>query len=94
MGFEIRVFPLIDELSKVIEPHLLVCQLYRWHLGPTIWSSPTTKSLDPIVVTALRVDFPGESFGTVTGGFVCNCPMPEAFTTEALGLQNYRLQYL
>ena len=60
-GFEIRVFPLLGELPKAIEPHLPVCQLYRWQLGPSMWTSPTTKSLDPIVVTALRVGFPGES---------------------------------
>ena len=29
-GFEIRVFPLIGELSKAIEPHLPICQLYCW----------------------------------------------------------------
>ena len=29
-GFEIRVFPLIGELPKAIEPHLPVCQSYRW----------------------------------------------------------------
>ena len=50
-GFEIRVFPLLGELPKAIEPHLPVCQLYRWQLGPSMWTSPTTKSLDPIVVT-------------------------------------------
>ena len=60
-GFEIRVFPLLGELPKAIEPHMPVCQLYRWQLGPNMWSSPTTKSLDPIVVTALRVGFPGEA---------------------------------
>ena len=32
-GFEIRVFPLLGELSKAIEPHLPVCQLYRSQLG-------------------------------------------------------------
>ena len=52
-GFEIRVFHLLGELPKAIEPHLPVCQLYRWQLGPNMWSSPTTKSLDPIVVTDL-----------------------------------------
>ena len=82
-GFEIRVFPLLGELPKAIEPHLPVCQLYRWQLGPNMWFSPTTKSLDPIVVTAFRVDFPGESHGPATGGFACNCP--EAWTTEASG---------
>ena len=33
-GFEIRVFPLLCELPKAIEPHLLICQLHRWQLGP------------------------------------------------------------
>ena len=84
-GFEIRVFPLLGELPKAIEPHLPVFQLYRWQLGPNMWSSPTTKSLDPIVVTALRVGFPGESHGPATCGFACNCPKPEAWTTEASG---------
>ena len=78
VGFEIRVFPLVGELPKAIEPHLPVCQLYRWQLGPSMWSSPTTKSLDPIVATALRVGFPGESHGPATCGFACNCPEPEA----------------
>ena len=82
--FEIRVFPLLCELPKAIEPHLPICQLYRWQLGPNMWSSPTTKSLDPIVVTALRVGFPWESHGPATCGFACNCPEPEAWTTEAL----------
>ena len=82
-GFEIRVFPLLGELPKAIEPHLPVCQLYRWQLGPSMWTSPTTKSLDPIVVTALRVGFPGESHGPASCGFACNCLEPEAWTTEA-----------
>ena len=82
-GFEIRVFPLLGELPKAIEPHLPVSQLYRWQLGPSMWTSPTTKSLDPIVVNALRVGFPGESHGPATCGFACNCPEPEAWTTEA-----------
>ena len=60
-GFEIRVFPLLGELPKAIEPHLPVCQLYRWQLGPNMWSSPTTKSLDPIVATVLRVGFQGKA---------------------------------
>ena len=68
-GFEIRVFPLLGELPKAIEPHLPVCQLYRWQLGPNMWSSPTTKSLDPIVVTALRVGIPGESHGPATSRY-------------------------
>ena len=84
-GFEIRVFPLLGELPKAIDPHLPVCQLYRWQLGPNMWSSPTTKSLDSIVVTALRVGFPGESHGPATCTFACNCPEPEAWTTEASG---------
>ena len=60
-GFEIRVFPLLGELPRAIKSHLPVCQLYNWQLGPNMWSSPTTKPLDPIVVTTLRVDFPRES---------------------------------
>ena len=82
-GFEISVFPLLGKLPKAIESHLPVCQLYRWQLSPNMWSSPMTKSLDPIVVTALRVGFPGESHGPATCGFACNCPEPEAWTTEA-----------
>ena len=82
-GFEISVFPLLNELPKAIEPHLPVCQLYRWQLGPSMWTSPTTKSLDPIVVTALRVGFPGESHRPATCGFAYDCPEPEAWTTEA-----------
>ena len=85
-GFEIKVFPLIGELPKAIEPHLPFCQLYRWQLGPNMWSSPTTKSLNPIVVTALRVGFPGESHRPATCEFACNCPEPEAWTMEASGL--------
>ena len=60
-GFEIRFFPLLGELQNAIEPHLPVCQLYRWQHGPKMWSSPTTKSLDLIAVTALRVGFPGKA---------------------------------
>ena len=60
-GFEISVFPLLGELPKTIEPHLPICQLYRWQLGPNMWSSPTTKSFDPIEVTALRVGFNGKA---------------------------------
>ena len=84
-GFEIRVFNLLGELPKAIEPHLPGCQSYRWQLGPNMWSSPTTKSLDPIVVTALRVGHPGESHGPATCGFVCNCPETETWTTDASG---------
>ena len=85
-GFEIRVFPLLGELPKAIEPHLPVCQLYLWQHGPNILSSPATKSLDPIVVNAIWVDFPGESHGPATCGFACNCPEPEAWTMEESGL--------
>ena len=49
-GFEVRVFPLLGELPKAIVPHLPVCLLYSLQLGPNMWSSPTTKSLDPIIV--------------------------------------------
>ena len=86
LGLEIRVFPLLGELTKAIEPHLPVCQLYRWQLGLKMWSSPTTKSLDPIAVIALRVGFQGESHGPATCEFSSNCPEPEAWTTEASGL--------
>ena len=88
-GFEIRVFPLLGELPMAIEPHLPVCQLYRWKLCPNMWSSPTTKSLDPIVATALRVGFPGESHGPATCGFACNCPEPETWTTDVSGQYIY-----
>ena len=75
-GFEIRVFPILGELPKAIEPHLPVYQLYHWQLGPNMWSSPTTKSLDSIVFTGLLVGFPGESHKPETCGFACNCPEP------------------
>ena len=83
--FQICVFPLLGELQKAIEPHLPVFKLYSCQLGPNMWSSHTTKSIDPIVVTALLVGFPGESHGPATCGFACNCPEPEAWTTEASG---------
>ena len=83
-GFEVRVYPLLGELPKAIEPHLPVCHLYRWQLGPNMWSSPTTKSLDPIVVTALRVGFSGESQEPATCGFACNCSEPEALLLARL----------
>ena len=73
-GLKIGVFPLLGELPKAIEPHLPVCQLYRWQLGLNIFSSTTTKSLDPIVATALRVGFPSESHGPATCEFACYCP--------------------
>ena len=44
----------LGELPKAIESHQPVCQLYHYQLGPTKWSFPMTKSLDPIVDTALR----------------------------------------
>ena len=75
--FEIIVFPLIDELPKAIEPQLPVYQSYRWQLGPNKSCLPMFKSFDHIVVTALRVGFPGESLRPATGRFACNCPMPE-----------------
>ena len=84
-GFEIRVFPLLLELPKAIKQHLPICQLYRWQLCRSMWSSPTTKSLDPIVVTTLRVGFPGQSHGPATCGFACICPETEAWTTLASG---------
>ena len=68
-GFEIIVFPLLGVLSMATEPSLPVCQLYHWHLSPNKWSSPATMSLDPIVVTAFQVIFPGESLGPATCGF-------------------------
>ena len=59
---EIRVFLLLGELQKAIEPHLPVCRLFSWQLVPIKWFSPTIKSLDPIVATDRRVDFQGECF--------------------------------
>ena len=47
-----------------------------------MWSSPMTKSLDPIVVAAILAGFPGESLGPVKCGFACYFWMPEAWTTE------------
>ena len=84
-GVEIRVCPLVGELPKAIELHLHVCQLCCWQLGPNMWSSPTAKSLDPIIATTLRVGFPGKVHGPATCGFVCNCPEPVAWKTEASG---------
>ena len=60
-GHEIRVFPLLGEMPMATEPHLPVCQLYRWQLGPSKWSSPTANSLDIIVVNAIKVGIPWES---------------------------------
>ena len=84
-GFK-SVVPLLGELPKAIEPHLPFCQLFRWQLDPSKWSSPTTKLLDAIIVTVLLVGFPAESLRSTTGGFACNCPMPEAWTMELSGL--------
>ena len=75
-GSEIRVFPLPCELPDSIKPHLLACQLYCWQLGPNEWSSPATKSLDPIIVTALWVGFPREGLVPATCVIACNCPVP------------------
>ena len=84
-AFEIRLFPLLCELPKSTEPHLPVCLLYRWQLGPNMWSSPTTESFDPFVVTSHRVGFPEESHRPATCGFACNCPESKAWATEASG---------
>ena len=40
------------------------------------------KRFGPIVATALWVNFPVEALGSATGGFACNCPVPEAWITE------------
>ena len=76
--FEIRGCALLSELPMAIEPHLPVCQLFRWQLYSNTWSSPTTKSFDSMVVTAVRVDFPWYGLEPATGGFACNCPVQEA----------------
>ena len=85
-GFEIIVFPFLGELPSAIEPHLPICQLQCWHLGPTKWHSPTNKSLDLFIVIALLVGFPIKRLGSATGGFTCNCLVPGAWTTEVSGL--------
>ena len=66
--FEIRVFSLLDELPKAIESHLPDCQLCRWQLGLRKSSSPTTMTFNCILVTAIRVGFPGECLGCATCG--------------------------
>ena len=76
-GYGISVFPLLSELPKAMEPHQPVCQLYCWQLGPNMWFSSMTKSLEPIVVTALWMDFPEE--------FARNYLMLEAWTTKVTG---------
>ena len=43
-GLDIRLFPLLGELPKTIEPHLSVCKLYRWQLGPSKGNLHKTKS--------------------------------------------------
>ena len=76
---------LLCKLPRAIESHLYVWKLYRWHLSPNKQSSPTTKSLHPVVVTSFLVGFPQEIVQPATGGFVCNCPMQVVCTTEASG---------
>ena len=70
---EIRVFPLIGVLPMAIEHQIPNCNVYHWQFGLTVCSSISTKSLDSIVVAALRLDFQGESLGTDTGKCACNC---------------------
>ena len=48
--------PLQCELPKAIKPHLPVCKLYRWQLGPNKWFLPTTKLLDPIILDQQQMD--------------------------------------
>ena len=57
-GFEIGVFLILSELPTAIEPHIPVYHLYRMQIVPIKWSSPTSKSLNPIIVITLRVGFP------------------------------------
>ena len=78
------VFPFLGELLKAIEPHLPICQFYRWQLDPNKWPSPTTFSLDPIIVTAILVGFPLEGPVPATCEIACNYPVPGAWTTEVL----------
>ena len=84
-GFDIRVFPFLVELQEAIEPHLPVSRSYRWQPSHNKWSSPTTKSLDFIVVTALQLGLPGGSLGPASSELAFSCPMPEELTTEASG---------
>ena len=74
-GFEISIHSL--ELPRVIEPHLPVCQSYHWRIDSNMWSSSTTRSLDPIVVTTRRVNILGECLGTAACAIASNCQMPE-----------------
>ena len=82
-GFEIRVFPLLVELPKAIEPHLPVIPL-------ATRSHHVIFAYDQVVRLhrsyAIRVDFPWESHGPATCGFARNCPEPEAWTTGVSGL--------
>ena len=84
-GFEIRVFPLLGELQKAIEPHLPDFQSYRWQLGPKHVVFAYDQVAKPHRSYRPSVGFPGKSHGPATSGFACNCPEPEAWTTEASG---------
>ena len=42
-----------------------------------------TRLLDPIVVVAHRLGYQGERLGHTSCGFVSNCPVSEAWKTEA-----------
>ena len=44
-----------------------------------------TKSLDPILVTALQWDSQKDSLESATGGFFYNCSVSEAYIAEASG---------
>ena len=44
-----------------------------------------TQSSDPIVVSALRREFPGATLGPFTGGFACDYPVPE--TGDDVGIR-------
>ena len=48
-----------------------------------VWSSPTTKSLDPIVLTPIEWTSKKRSLPQVTCGFSSNCPVPEDWSSEA-----------
>ena len=75
-NFEIRVSHLLIELPKAIRPYLPLCQSYRWQLGHVKLSSPTTKSLDPILVIWLRCQFLGteiDSSKPVCTNMLCPC---------------------
>ena len=79
--FEIRVFPLLIELPKAIKPHLPVILLAsRSHQVVFTYDEVTRPQCN----YRLLVGFPGKSLGPTTGGFACNCPVPEVWTTWAL----------